>query len=85
MENISNAYLVLSVAEIRALLRAAELEQTCRGNLEESVCLVLQNITVLVEEETEPQIASWSINKAVADAVNLSLDELADAASRKAI
>lgn len=61
MKNITNAYLVLSVADIRAMLHAAELEQKVRCEVHETVCIVLKNIEISFDEGDKPQISSWSI------------------------
>lgn len=66
MKNTTNAYLVLSVANIRAMLHAAELEQKVRGEpTRESVTIVLHDIAINYDESLQPQVASWSIVEAV--------------------
>lgn len=77
MKNITNAYLVLSVSDIRAMLHAAELEQKVRGESRESISIVLRNIVVTFDEGDKPQISDWSVMAAVDTCVaesNIALD-----------
>lgn len=65
MKNISNAYLVLSVAEIRAMLHAGELEKKVRGEDRESITIVLNNLVVVEDDYGDAQIDTCSLMRAV--------------------
>lgn len=64
MKNISNAYLVLSVSQIRELLVAAEADQKASQNPCDSHCVVLENIAIDTQSFHTPQIGSVSMNSA---------------------
>lgn len=84
MKNITNAYLVLSVADIRAMLHAAELEQKVRGESRESITIVLEDITIICEGEEFPQITAWSVAAAVERHVAVSNEDLENGYSARA-